>query len=94
MRGLEDWCENGREREKEGGRGNQRVHSRSPFCVWFGLKRGRSCWAECMQSWPVGRGGGGKGREGEVGVGQGWDVIHMESCQTERQSERKRRAEE
>lgn len=27
------------------------------------------------------------GREGEVGGGQSWDVIYMESCQTERKEE-------
>lgn len=40
-----------------------------------------------MQRWLVVVGGGGKGREGEVGVGQSWDVIYMESCQTERKEE-------
>lgn len=84
---MRDWRRGVRtgEREKEGGRGavKGRVHSRSPFTVWLGLKRGRSNWAECMQSWPAGGGDGGKGREGEVGVGQSWNVIlqsHMEAC--------------
>lgn len=58
-------------RIREGGKDavKSRVHSRSPFSVCFGLKRGRSCGAECMPS----------GERGlwkrDVGLGQ--DVIQL-----------------
>lgn len=57
-------------RIREGGKDavKSRVHSRLPFSVCFGLKRGRSCGAECM---PSGERGLWKRDEGGCGSGPG-----------------------
>lgn len=47
---MRDWRRGVRIREGGKDAVKSRVHSRSPFSVCFGLKRGRSCGAECMPS--------------------------------------------